>query len=585
MKNKNFINQLFICLGCIILLLSFFPRFYDTLKFLPYFYRDEQTLVEYAVGFLRGDLHQKLYSYGPLTSYFLAIVYWVMSWFVPGTIEDFTQNVFFDNTIFYYTARVCNSLFSIATGFVVYKLIRLAFNKTSAFFALSLLFFPFLEIQSYFFSRTDTLLSLTYALSIFFITLSFNKPKLKYFILSAIFTGLSFSVKPLTSILIIPTIFIAFLFLHIKSIEKKEGLSKQVKNINFFLKILLKSIRNLFLDKRLYLFLIVASIIAFIFFPHAFINFVAEDGFLDQQISRMKHESKKNYLLPYYGWNLFYYFPHQGKPFVILSVIGLIYGLISIFIRKIFDYNRLIILSFPIVFLLFFSFRGAGYYWYSSVIYFIIIGIIIIFEDISKLINSDRLNFLFGFSLIIILLFMPAKRLIKNSIKMNSKTDYLDIHTAARAQKWIEKNIPNHSSIFFYGGYTRLPRLVANNINNHAQICESFKWYKFDKKYFIELFEYAYNNYSKNKSNPRYRLSSTLYYFDKNKHKQSIVLKYQRKFIHKHLKDLLLLNKMDYLITFYHIDDSWNKYLVKSFHSHGDLLIYGTSLNIYKINK
>jgi hypothetical protein len=69
-----------------------------------------------------GDLDPHWYKYGPLYSYLLGIIYWILSWFHP--IHSFYSHYFIDGSTFYYTARLVNSLLNIVLAILTFASCR-----------------------------------------------------------------------------------------------------------------------------------------------------------------------------------------------------------------------------------------------------------------------------------------------------------------------------------------------------------------------------------------------------------------------------------------------------------------------------
>jgi hypothetical protein len=588
---------IFASIACIILFLSFIPRFYDILKFLPDYSVDENEVVEYAVGYFGGDYDQRFYSYGPLLSYLLSIILRVMSWFSSGTLDDFAQRAFFDNTTLYYTARFLNGVISLTIGYLVFRIIERIWNQKTAFMTLPFLVFPFAELLTAFTTRVDTFLGVTYALSLWFMMAFYESKKWKHLLLIALFAGMGFAIKPLPSLLILPSLFLGFSFMHFypktekkimqsnvkQSKKRKKSVAAQTKtteveiedNTNFIQKIF-RSIPRVLADKKFYLFFIFSAIAAYIFFPHAFKNWSAPNGFKEQQLSRISLESGKEGIL---GYRLDQYLASFGLPLLIISVIGLIYSLITGFLRK--NYMQIIVTLLPIIVLLAFAKNPARNYWYAPVASFMMVGIAAIFHGLSERLKSDKIQIGVMASLILALLFLPAKDLFSRSKKLNTHTNFDEMLTTLAAKSWVEQNIPQNSSIAFYGYYTFLPRLVGTNANTQAGMGDYFMYFKGGNRYYVEQFTKAHQKYVANPENKMYNLYSSLPYVDQNQQNQQLPLRYQNDEYEVYFKQLLQANKIQYVVSQYRLKPEWDELMAMEFKK--DDFSFGNDVYVYKV--
>jgi len=570
-------------LAGVILLTSFIPRFFDIVKFLPYYSTDENEIVEFAIGYFRGDFDQRFYSYGPLMSYLMAMVYYIMALFSSLSIDEFAQQVFFDNTTLYYAARFINACIAIATGWVVFDIIRHLWNKQLAFFALPLLMFPFADFIVAFTARVDTLLGLFYALSILFMIKAFNEKATRNILLSAFFAGMSFACKPMPAMLLLPSLMLGFVFLHFKKTENNNTLNGKNTLFNSskdnFIKHFINSILFVLKDKRFYLFLVVLVISAFLFFPHAFLNLRGPDGLLDQQFGRIAFESNKNSTS--LGWKINIHLKVMGMIYVFTGLFGLFYGIVIALVRK--NYKNIIVFILPIILLLAFSRVSARDYWYTPIVYFFAIGVVVVANEIFNFIRSEKYRWILGMFILSLMMLRPAASLVKQSKMMipNSISAYEQINTEFAACKWIEENIPERTNIGMYGYYTLLPRLVDYDVDRQSFLGEYYMYYRNENKYFVEQFEKAYKKYVSNKENKTYQLTKQLN-FKNNKGEQiNFDLRYRNEKYEPYLFELLMKNKVDYFVTTHQQDESWTNRLTKSFKKKD--YRYGREIFIYKI--
>ncbi len=589
-----------------ILLVSIWPMFLDILKFLPDYKTDENEIVEYAVGFMGGDMDQRFYSYGPLFAYILTFIYKILSWFSPGGADDFVQKVFFDNTIFYYTARFLNSIFALGTGWVIFKISERLWGRKLAYWALGLLVFPFAELLTVFTPRVDLLLGLSYALCLYFMVRYYDSSAWKDFFISAFFAGLGFAIKPLPSLLISPSLLLALLFLQIKTRSVRPSLGRKNRNdtrrnkrqkrktrvtakrsqrvaasaspVLPIWKDILQAIPSLFKDKRLYIFGGAAILAAFIFFPHAFINWSGPNGFWAQQVQRISYEGGKKGIP---GWRLDVYLVNLGYLFTFMGVTGVFVGWIRAYLAK--EYLKMVVFTLPIIFLLVFMRGPARVYWYAALPYFLVLGIVDWMEWIFRRIPTESKRFWVGVMVLFLLIAQPGYGLFQRSMAFNASKDYASLRTALAARKWVESHIPTGASIAMYGYYVNLPRIVTRDVSTQASIGEYFMYYRGKNKYYLNLFRKAHAKYINDPSHRTYRLMNTLSFLDQNGKKQVLPLRSRNKSAEKQLLPILRANKANYFISNYEMPKNWEKFLVQSFRRKD--YVDGMDVFIYRLDK
>ena len=548
----------------LVLVFGGIPRFYDSLKFLPAYSIDENEIVEYAVGYFGGDYDQRFYSYGPLLSYLMYVVYWVMSLFVGTDRELFLQDVFFDNTVFYYTARCVNAILCLSIGVIVFKIIEHLWDRTRAYWMLPLLLFPLADILTNFTPRVDVLLGLVSALSLYFMLRYVKRVKRKFLLLSALFAGMSFACKPLPSILILPSLFFALAIVHFPKHKAKKSLWQK----------LLASIPNVLNSRDFYLFLTVTCFAAYLFFPHAFENW---ENFKTQQQNRIALETGKSGIA---GWRLDYYIRSLGWLFVWTAIVGTIYGIIHAI--KTNHFLLLMVLLFPCVCVLAFSQGPGRHYWYTHIVYMMVVGILFLLNKLLEYIKKESLKPIVALGVVLLLLLQPAITLGDRTAALNQKKPYSDLHTALSARKWIEENLPSNGRLAMYGYYVNLPRLVDKDVNRQAQIGEYFMYYKGGNQYYTQLFVQAHQRYVQNKNNKLFQLFQQLTYQTPDGKKGTIPLRYRNKKIEPHLLSLLQARNIQYLVTTHKQESSeWDSLQLKSFSR--PKYSAGSNIYIYKI--
>ena len=580
---RNHPYRFFFYFALVVLVLSFIPRFYDTLKFLPHYHVDEDDIVQYPIGFYKGNFDHSFYSYGPFYYYILYVIYAIVSFFYEGGVEEFFQKVFFNNTPFYYMARVVNSLICIGLGLVMYKIARRIFSLEIAMFSLPFLMFPIVDQLFNFQPKPDMLLGLFALLSLLFFIRNFEKPSWQNYALCGLFLGLGVSAKPLPSILILPSVALGHLFLHIAQIErpkkrKKKKLvkSKQKKKVTVtktsvskknYGSIVGAAILKAFKDYKIYLLLAVSVMTVVISFPYLIKNW---DAFIKEQIFRIENQGAM-LSSGTKGYRIDQFIIFFGYAFWVSSILGL--GLILYNGIKKKQYAALTILSYFAVFFLVFSRDASRFYWYAPIIPIMVLAGGYFIHEFTVL-GSSRFGFqkkqvaiLIGLCLLV--LAQPTYKLIARSASMNQGGHYSEIHTSLAAHEWIHNNIPAGEAIGLYGYYTNLPGLVDRDINEQASIGEYFWYGKGNNKDYVDLYVKAYSSYVANSENKTYDLINMLTVNNQDGSQAgSIHLRYRLKPEQEsYLLPLLKQAGAKYLIAQYDVPDTeeWSSRLIKSF--------------------
>jgi hypothetical protein len=510
----------------VILIFSIVPRYYDILKFLPDYSIDENDVVERAVGFLGGDLNPYRYGYGPLYAYILAAIYYLVSFFYPGDVAAFAEDIFFNPTKFYYIARALNSSLNIFLGLSLFFWIQRLFkNKILALICLGIGIFPFLDKLTQFHIRADTLLAVWSFFVLVFCIEVIKKGSLKHYIFMGIFFGLGIATKPLPGLLILPTIVFAHLVRCISEIENpKVLLNKQ--SLGFYSKLLFKNIFKIATDHRFLLFIFSGYLTNILFNPYSLIAFIP---FIKDQYYLATTQGSRNFLP---GWVISRFFGPLGIVFTILSVVSVPYIFYkSMKFRKA---ELFIIASYPIVFWLAFAKGASRNYFYIPIMPFVILCVAFLIVDLSSIVKFIKLRNVVIFIFMILIIFQPGFKLAGISMLRNSDKDFNNLHSNLAAKTWIEQNIPCDTKLLLYGYYVRLPRLVHRNSAKQAVYGEYFMGRKHKKnKYLTELYEKAYSDY-RNQGKPVFNLS---------------IIRSRQKETEVDLFDYCLNHKIDYLIT------------------------------------
>jgi hypothetical protein len=320
--------------------------------------------------------------------------------------------------------------------------------------------------------KIDVLLAVWSLLAVYY-TLKFNqKTRIKYHIAVGAFIGLSLATKPLTGLLIIPTVLLGHFF-------SSEGKTLIVRIKNFFN----KKLFALFLSAITFNFLCNPySLIDFRFFILSQYHIVIEQPFYDWYDK---------------GWQYIVNFAHAsyfGFFFVLLSLLGACY-----FVYKYIKTKKslyLIIFSYPVIFFLAFAPLAAAPTFYPPIIPFLIIMMSKLIIDISEKIKFLILRYIFIVLMICLILFKPALFIYEEYY--SKKGHDINLNAQVKGKDWIEENIPSMSKILLYGMYPSMPRIVDYRIQHQIEkIEDSFYEGKGEKKSYVESFKEAYRNHVK----------------------------------------------------------------------------------------
>lgn len=183
---------------------------------------DERALLNYAMKFGTLDFRPAVFviEHPPLYYYLIFLPIGIF-YAIGRSVGLFHNNVefvrfYFDNThYFFLIGRVCSYVFYWLTAIVIYKIIRLRYNRiVSHITTFSYLLIPRFIID---FStiRPETLLFLNTSLFFYFFMKYYLKHKNKYLFTAAFFLGVSTATK--YNALYLGSIFIPLLFFHLKN--------------------------------------------------------------------------------------------------------------------------------------------------------------------------------------------------------------------------------------------------------------------------------------------------------------------------------------------------------------------------------
>ena len=499
-KFKSFEGILLI-FAILIFIMSVIPRFFDIMKFLPDYSIDENEVVENAVGFMGGDLDMYWYKHGTLCPYIFALIYSLMSLFYSQGFDKFVQNVFFNNNIFYFTARFFASCLSLLLAYFSFRLSKKYFNRKIAYIVLVLAVFPFAELLVHFKIRIDTLLAVWTFLGVYFTMQIPGSKNNKYYLLSGLFWGMGIATKPLPGLVLLPTVFLAHYFriknditaLQMKKIEetRKKKHKKQKQIVPVRKGVVPMLIKTVF-DKKIYYFILFAFMSNFVFNPYSLIKF---KEYMNEQTLAVRTGGNLGGGSWPEGWRIFTHFNSLGYVFIIILIISIIYFLYKAIKNK--NQIYIVMTSYPLIYWLTFAKGDSRYYWYITILPFLIIMTAVFLNDLAEKIRNNTLKNILICVLLVGILSQPALYLVKRTIGYNKISDYRSINTTLSAKKWIEENIPRKKKILLYGSYTGLPRIVDFNSKEQAQYGEYFMYYRWNNQFLKNQFRIAHANYIK----------------------------------------------------------------------------------------
>jgi hypothetical protein len=544
----------------LVLAITFLPRFFYIKIGLPHYSIDENDIVEFALGYLGGDLDPHWYKYGPLYSYLLAIVFKIQSFFYSGNLNDFAHHYFQDSTNFYYSARFLNSIIHIALAFLSYAITFKFLSKKAAPFALIIGLVPFADSLTNYTIRVDSLLALNLSLALYFILHLFRKEKTKWYILTGIFVGFAFGTKPLPSLMVLPAIYLAWFLATLKA-------------THFGLKNIGEHFLKSFINPRLYLLVISILLGLFISHPYAIINLME---FISEQKSVISDDSGFGYTK---GYVLSRFFGSLGIPFVLICSILILFGVFfSIKFKK---WPLLVLITFVITYWGAFSGVPARDYFYIPLLP--ILGSIAAYFPFhyKNKFNYSHKNFQVLWCIFfIVFAFKPLETVFQKIKNYGITSDKLKRSSSIIAENWILSNIPNNSKLLYYGYYVSLPRLIDPNPNEQAQYGEYFMYYRSNNEFLKNRFIGWHNQYLQN-GFPTYDLIYQLN-VSKSTGNQSYYTRYEMGEDEQYLLSSARQAGAEYIVTSYNLEKYPEFQNLRVWSSMGKGS-FGGDINIYKI--
>lgn len=210
-KLKEFVFLIF--LACAIFI-AFMIRYEGVTFGLPdLLYPDEGILLNPIVHFVEtGTLRANLFKnhidlyYGPLYSNIITLLGLPIVAVLKISYGFSEVPVW----IFYFLARLLNALLACVSLFCVYKIGGICYDKTVAFIGVLFLAFNTIHVSMSVYAKSDMLMSALVLITIIFIFKLLETQKVKFYILTGLFTGLSFASKLNAVPIIWPIGFVCF---------------------------------------------------------------------------------------------------------------------------------------------------------------------------------------------------------------------------------------------------------------------------------------------------------------------------------------------------------------------------------------
>lgn len=458
-----------------ILIITILPRFFYIKIGLPHYSIDENDIVEFAVGYLGGDLDPHWYKYGPIYGYLLAIIFKIQSFFHTGNLNEYVQSYFQDGTNFYFIARFMNSLIHISLAFLAYAITFKFLSKKAAPVALIFCMIPFADNLTGYTIRVDSLLALNLTLALYFMLHLFRKEKTKWYILGGIFIGFGFGTKPLPTFMVLPAIYLTWFF--------------ATFNSNYLeLKIIARHFLKSLIYPRLYLLVFFIFVGLFISHPYALINL---SSFIAEQKSVVSDDTGFAYTK---GYVLSRFFSSLGIPFVFISTLAILFGVFFSIKNK--KWPLMVLIIFILTYWGAFAIVPARDYFYIPLIP--ILGAVIAYFPFhyknKYRFENSYFKIILGI-LFVLLAFKPVEAIVSKMNTYRFSIDKLKARSSIKAEEWILDNIPSNSKLLYYGYYVSLPRLIDPNPNEQAQYGEYFMYYRFNNEFLKNQFVNWHSNY------------------------------------------------------------------------------------------
>ena len=388
----------------------------------------EGIIVRNALSFGTGNPVPLFSTYGPISSYILLFFYGI--YFIIGyitglflTIEDFAIQYFKDPTVFYLLGRSINALLSTISIYLTYSMCSKYASNKFALLAAGIITFLYLPIAAGHIIMADNLCMLLNLLVMINVITFYKTLNIKNLLLSAFFAALSTLTK-YYSILIFLPIIIVLLFAYIEN---------KVNIIKIIAQLLLVTLGTIILFAP------------FIFYDFSiFIQDILMVLKVNMNSSSTFFSSFNSYIMFLIsGWGL-------GVVFFVFCIFGIIISLKSM------EREKIILLSFPLLFIIYLSLNRYMARWLLQIIPMLIVFCIIGIDYFNSHIKKDlKRKYLTNAVLFLGFLFvMPSVYSFTNLI---NKDD-----TRKIAYDWINENIDESANIVLD---SHCPPIRSNNIS------------------------------------------------------------------------------------------------------------------------
>lgn len=466
--------------GFILLLAMAAIRLIFVARDLPYYFIDENEIVEPALAYLCGDLDPHWYKYGPLFSYLLSIIYkawqWVSAIALGWTPEDFYYAAFFAPTPFYVLARAFHEAIILAIVGVSYCFAKRFYDRPTALAVLILASAPLLNMTTAprFTARLDTLQGFFCLLSIFMAAhLSKDHRSLGIYAGAGCLAGLSIATKPLPGLVLLPTLFLA----HILAVWPETATRNRRRSL------------GLVLHPGILVGAGVLVLTHCIVHPYSVIKFSV---FYQEQYNVLFSSAAQGG--KYLGYDFNWLILLWGWPLTIASAIALLMAW-----RWSDPPSRLLwtyVITFCCVFLAF----KTRMYWYNAVFPALLLLIarllaLLAHASVKVIRVPPSVAAAFLAAGLVMGPWIEAGSIAWSSWPLEAS---IEKRTDRAAQHWIERCIPAHSSILLVGWYSiNLPRIVADTAKTQALWGEHFMYKRSENKPWIKVFTRSYKLFQK----------------------------------------------------------------------------------------
>ncbi len=420
---KRWFSKRELLLISVIALAALLVRIYGINFGLPYLYTtDEAWQVNYALAFGATRDLTLTPGYPPLLMYLLFVLYGVYFaiGFVVGvfrSLEDFAIQFFRDPSMIYLIGRAFVALLGTATIILAYLTGRKGYNSKVGLVAALFLAFSFTHVEYSHYIKSHGVLAFFALLSFFFILRVWEQGRIQDYILAGLFCGLSVGMLQPGIFLTIP-LFLAHLFRVLNTRKSYHEIFRGAAFVSLAVWILglVASNPPLLLDTKGALeFAIKASQ-----------NYAYVAGNLGS------------------GW--------IGHIFLLRNTMGLFLGVIAVMgIAYALWHHRqkdLLLISFPLVYLLFFSCYRAkvGYHVLPTHPFLAVLGASFLVDMTSRLRLSEAVRTAVLVLLVSAVIMPSAVAVLSWDYRISQKD------TRTIAKEWIEKRLPGGSKILIDSG-------------------------------------------------------------------------------------------------------------------------------------